>query len=56
MKEQSSQRKVFMDGSADVNHSSDDTPNTNGKVNISDHATDTFTLQNEICCHFIKVF
>ncbi|XP_067245642.1 liprin-alpha-1 isoform X3 [Chanodichthys erythropterus] len=31
VKEQSSQRKVFMDGSAEVNHSSDDAPNTNGK-------------------------
>ncbi|XP_067245648.1 liprin-alpha-1 isoform X8 [Chanodichthys erythropterus] len=36
VKEQSSQRKVFMDGSAEVNHSSDDAPNTNGKQRLSD--------------------
>lgn len=36
VKEQSNQRKVFLDGSAEVNHSSDDAPNTNGKQRLSD--------------------
>ncbi|RXN08808.1 liprin-alpha-1-like isoform X1 [Labeo rohita] len=36
LKEQNSQKKVMIDGSAEVNHSSDAAPNTNGKQRLSD--------------------
>lgn len=36
LKEQSYKKKVMIDGSAEVNHSSDAAPNTNGKQRLSD--------------------
>lgn len=36
LKEQSNQKKLMIDGSAEVNHSSDAAPNTNGKQRLSD--------------------
>ncbi|XP_016340025.1 liprin-alpha-1-like isoform X4 [Sinocyclocheilus anshuiensis] len=36
LKEQSNQKRVMIDGSAEVNHSSDAAPNTNGQQRLSD--------------------
>ncbi|XP_056308472.1 liprin-alpha-1 isoform X5 [Danio aesculapii] len=36
MKEQNSQKKLIIDASAEINHSSDATPNANGKQRLSD--------------------